>query len=442
MGFTRLYLNDGGRKFVRSEHARSQRSGYWMSFAAGDFDGDLKEDLFIGNLGGAVMNHAFVTPDPHDLFDPVILNATIFGQFYNDTHDTRHALIDGADFMSEMPNRVLHSKVLPPDVTIPNNYRRHAPEGLKLPPFDPDTINAYEFTWGTASFDVQNDGRLDLYYIGCLYGRGGGLFPIAGTGPGRLLVNATAQRRRARFADLTAEHHLFNIEELRYDRLASHGYVYRKSPLQNWSKRDVVYSYDRSNWALQGPGIQEKVTNQDLIQASENGRSVVAADLNGDGFEDLVLRNKGGYDSRSSKSTNLKVNIDGRPQVVPAHNYNYPTPTNYEPGRTWLFVNNYEDNNWLKVQLVEDGSDSLNRDAIGARVVVNGRHLRVKRCGDGSFLSNTTADLHFGLGDSVARSIEVHWPDGQRTVTRLDLDKLRNCTVVIAKTAGLVEVKT
>jgi len=159
------------------------------------------------------------------------------------------------------------------------------------------------------SLDVQNDGKLDIYYLGCLYGRGGGLFPIAGVGPGRLLVNATRTDGKAHFVDLTAEHHLFNIEELKYERLQSQGYIYRKSPRQNWGKRDVVYNYDRSNWALQGPGIQEKITNQDLIQTAENGRAVVAADLNNDGFVDLILRNKGGYDSRSSSATNLKATV-------------------------------------------------------------------------------------------------------------------------------------
>ena len=96
----------------------------------------------------------------------------------------------------------------------------------------------------------------------------------------------------------------------------------------------MVHSYDRSNWSLHGPGVQEKITNQDLIQASENGRAVVSADLNNDGFLDLILRNQGGYDSRSSNGSNLKAVIDGQPQVIPAHDYNYPTPTNYEPGRT------------------------------------------------------------------------------------------------------------
>ncbi len=439
MGFLRLYLNREGRKFERVEHARANRSGYWMSFAPGDFNNDLKEDLFVGNLGGAVMNHAFATPDPYDLFEPVILNATIFAQFYQNKHDTRHGLIDGADFRRELDNRARHSTVLPPDVTFPNNYRRHAPEGVELPEFDPDTVNAYEFAWGAAALDAQNDGKLDFYYVGCLYGRGGGLFPIAGTGPGRLLVNASlAGQHEPRFVDLTAEHHLFNIRHLQYDRLEEHGYVYRKAPAQNWRKRDMVYSYDRSNWSLHGPGVREKITNQDLIQTAENGRAAIAADLNGDGFDDLVVRNQGGYDSRSPDSRNLKAMIDGRPRVLPPSDNNYPAPTNFEPGATRLFINRYADNNWLKVQLVDDSPGSYNRDAIGARVIVNGKTLRVKRAGEGGFLSNKFTDLVFGLGEDSAWEVKVHWPDRDRTVTTIELDGSVNRTVIISKTKGVL----
>jgi|GEM_PF-2426486 len=439
MGYLRLYLNEKGKRFKQSPHARSNRSGMWMTFAPGDFNGDQQEDMFAGNLGGAVMNHAFATPDPYDIFDPVILNATIFSQFFNDKHDTRHTLIDGADFTKEMPNKVKHSSILPPDVTIANNYRRHAHEDMTLPRFDPDELNAYEFSWGATSFDLQNDGLLDLYYIGCLYGRGGGLFPISGTGPGRMLVNATKPGSPLRFIDQTAQYHLFNIEHMQYDKLNTEGYIYRKAPLQNWRARDMVYSYDRSNWSLHGPGVQERVTNQDMIQTAENGRAVVAADMNNDGYPDLILRNQGGYDSRSPSAKNLKSHIEGRPQVVPAHNANYPNPTNFEPGKTWLFVNTHHANNWIKVKLIDDTKGSFNRDAIGAKVVINNTNLNVKRCGDGGFLSNKTSNLLFGLGQKKATAIKIQWPDLKQTTTTYALDNIANTTLTISKTNGVIK---
>ena len=438
MGYLRLYLNREGRQFEPVEHARSHASGNWMSFAPGDFNNDLREDVFAGNMGGAVFNMAFSLPQPMALFEPTINLGTIAQEFVTGKHDVKHAIINGAAVRSEFSTRVFHSRVLPPDSSLPGNIRPVG-FGRSLPdPPRPDSLDPYEFSWGSAAFDVQNDGLLDLYYLGCIMTRGGGLFTITGTGPGRLLVNTTGKQDALRFADLTAEHHLFNMHELKYDRLESEGYVYRRAPRQNWGKRDQVRSYDRSIWTVTGPDQIERITNHDLIQTAENGRSVVATDLNNDGFSDLIMRNVGGYDSRSSKATNLKAMIDGRPQVVPAHSYHYPSPTNYEPGSSRLFVNTYNSGNWLKVRLIQDGSENFNRDAVGAVVTVNDEVVRVRRVGDGSFQSNVYADLHFGLGNDSASMIRVRWPNREQSETVVHVNALKNGIATISQSAGLV----
>ena len=440
LGFLRLYINRQGRGFERSmDHPRARQTGYWMTFSAADFDGDLAEDLFIGNMGGATMNLAMPLPDLFALFDPVLGSSTMAAQFMTGSHHSMHSLIDGASAgRAELANKVRHSQVLPPDAALPNNTRDLLTDVGREIAFDPDSLDPYEFAWGSTVIDVQNDGRPDLYWLGCLNGRGGGIFPIIGTGPGRLLVNASRQRA-ARFVDLTAEHRLFNIEELRYDKLADEGYVYRQAPRQNWGKRSMVYSYDVSVWGLQGLGIVERITNQDLIQTAENGRSVIAADFNGDGFSDLLMRNIGGYDSRGSDSKNLKARIDGRVQVVPAHDANFPSPTNYEPGRTRLFINGYRGANWLKVQLIDDTDGSLNRFAVGAEVSINDRYLQVVRSGGGGFLSNAFTPLLFGLGEDRARAIRVRWPDRRRSETVLELDGLARGLLTVRKSDDAID---
>ena len=239
--------------------------------------------------------------------------------------------------------------------------------------------------------------------------------------------------------DLTAEHHLFNIEELQYDKLASEGYIYRNSPRQNWGKRSVVHSYDVSVWGFQGPGIIEKITNHDLIQTSENGRAAIAADLNGDGFADIVVRNKGGYDSRKSNTKNLKAIINSRPQVIPAHDPNFPSPTNFEAGTTRLFINNYSQNYWIKIKLLDDSPDSFNRNAVGAKIILNGKYMHFVRSGNGGFTSNSFVDPLFGMGGDVAYKIEVHWPDKERTVNKYQLENLKNGVVTIVRSQPEVQ---
>ncbi len=438
LGYMRLYLNKKGKGFeLAPKHVRHDKTGYWMSLTPADFNGDLKEDLFAGNNGGASMNLAHPLPDPHMLFDPVMTSGTTAQQFFGDKHRSMHAFVDGADFTNEMNNKVRHSKVLPPDASIPNNIRNFGINQATIN-YDPGSIDPYEFTWGSTSIDVQNDGKNDLYWIGCLYGRGGGIFPIMGTGPGRLLVNKTEKGEDLKFVDLTAEYHLFNIQELKYDKLKEKNYVYRKAPRQNWGKKSMVYSYDVSVWGFQGPDLAEKITNHDLIQTAENGRAAIAADLNNDGFQDVIVRNMGGYDSRSSNSKNLKANINGKLKVISAHDPNFPSPTNYEPGSTRFFMNQHSENNWVKIRLKDDSIGALNVDAIGAKIYINEKYMKFHRVGGGGFIANFCGPVHFGLNTDVVNTIRIEWPDAKRTIKTYQANGFSNGLLTITKTKGVL----
>ena len=433
-----LYLNDRGTGFKRTKHLRSGKTGNWMSFAPADYNGDLHEDLFIGNLGGGIDSGAFI-PDPHTMFDPVVVDGLFFTRLVNGYHETRHVFVDGTSVLTALVPQVKHSMILPPDSAIPNNRTKFdIPSDFQLE-YDRQGIDPYEFVWGSVSFDIQNDGWEDLYFVGNLFERSGGLVSLMGTGPGRLLVNASRRSDALRFADLTAEHHLFNINELAYDHLDEHGYIYRKAPRQNWAKRDMVYSYDRSVWLTQGRVYKEQVVNQDLLQTCDNGRSVVVADLNQDGYLDMIIRNVGGYDSRRSTARNLKATLNNASvSVLPPHDHSYPTLTEFEPGATRTFINAYGGNHWLKVRLLDEDSGSYNRYGIGARVVVNRKHLRVQRATQGTFLANHHTALSFGLGEEPATHIELTWPDRLRTVQSLDLDHRSMETIFISKQQGVI----
>lgn len=443
-GALELFHNEsenGVVKFERWKHARSVRGGNWMSFAPADFDGDLREDLFAGNSGGGVLNASMSTFPMKLVFEPPIMVEVAIRQYFADKVDGTHTIIDGKDWTREFTTQIDHSPILPPDTTIPTNivhplYKTLKERGL----FDETSLDPYEFAWGSPAFDVQNDGKPDVYVIGGLSARGG-FMSVMGVNPGRLLVNDTEKPGDAlRFIDQTAEHHVFNIQEMRYDTLADHGYVWRQAPTQAWPKRDVVYNYDRSVWSTNGPMIQERVVNQDMLQTAENGRAALGADLNGDGFGDILVRNKGGYDSRSSKAQNLKAMVDGKGQVVPSHHPSFPAPTNYEPGSTRVFLNRYSPEtggNWLKVKLVDD-SGTLNKDAIGAKVTLDAKYVKYFRPNDGSFVSTSLVPLLFGLGkDGTGTTIEVRWPDAARTVTHHDIGGVANTSVTLVRSQGV-----
>lgn len=70
--------------------------------------------------------------------------------------------------------------------------------------------------------------------------------------------------------------------------------------------------------------------------------------------------------------------------------------------------------NWLSLRLT--GSSS-NRMALGAVVRVKaGDREWVRQCQTGgSFLSASSADVHFGLGSQTEVDLEVHWPSGRVT---------------------------
>ncbi|MFQ5429575.1 MAG: CRTAC1 family protein [Phycisphaerae bacterium] len=196
-------------------------------------------------------------------------------------------------------------------------------------------LQAAEFGFGTTWIDTDNRGRLDLYWVGDLITTLNPALNINWHGVGRFLTN----NGDGSFTDRTAERGLFNIPP---DKRVAFG-------------------------------------------QQEAGRALAACDLNGDGFQDLVVTN---------------ASMLGTPDA-----------------RARLFLNPASNgNHWLTVRL--EGSDS-NRFGIGARVIATaGGKTRVAEV-----LSTTSAFLglqpqaHFGLADADrVDTLEVRWPSGRVTI--------------------------
>ncbi len=131
------------------------------------------------------------------------------------------------------------------------------------------------------------------------------------------------------------------------------------------------------------------ITGTDRI---EDGRGLVAVDIENDGDLDLAVVN---YLERAT----LLVN-----QGTPGHH-------------------------WLELKLAGAGPQrgGSNRSAIGARVSVTagGRRFSRQVVCSGGYLSGFTTSLHIGLGTAAAiDDVEIHWPSGRvQRITDLPIDR-------------------
>ncbi len=375
----KVYRNDSnpaGITFTPVEELLGiDQMGQWMGFALGDYDGDNDLDIFVTNMGFQPLERPW----------PGVPSADCAYYHSTETGTCFHALIENRVNEGSEPNRpgafvfVTGDTAVTPSASIP-------PVSLS-DDFEPENgaeingLEAYEFGFGTAFFDMDNDADEDLYWLGSIAARGEGPGGDFAPGVGRLLQNDG----NGSFADITAEAHIVDALAVDYSTL---------------DPDDGDFNSRRQRLGL---------------EYHENGKGVAVGDLNGDGFVDVIGTNSNGetFDAQGERAV--------------------------ASGPLFVWMNSGGDNRWVSFRLtgrmgIEDGEASTgsNADAIGAKIFVthtdaNGNETTQLKevLGSSSFLSMSSLDIHFGIGNASSVKARIEWPSGRTSnITDLELNKL------------------
>ena len=100
---------------------------------------------------------------------------------------------------------------------------------------------------------------------------------------------------------------------------------------------------------------------------------------------------------------------------------------NYHEKATFLENKTSNENRWVKIKLIGDVTEKINRDAIGSSIVLNSKNNKNiwrEIHSTSGYLSVHPKEQHFGLGKDQNATIEIRWSNGKEvTIKGLETNK-------------------
>ena len=174
-----------------------------------------------------------------------------------------------------------------------------------------------------------------------------------------------------------------------------------------------------------GANVFENITNGDIVNDIEVSQACLTEDFDNDGLIDIYVinigvnsyyKNTGDFNfskiSSGALTADTSSSLGGACADLNNDGFTDILVPNAGGGNNYLYMNNGNGNNWLKIKL--EGQLS-NRSGIGAKVFVktfSGWQMRQINAQTG-YLSQSGLTARFGLGSStLVEQIRIEWPSG------------------------------
>jgi hypothetical protein len=393
-----FYLNDGDKTFSIFA-GYENHNGFSESSSWGDFDNDGLLDLFVANSGwgtGKGINNLY-----HNNGNGTFTKITE-GALVNEAANHRSCCwgdYDNDGFI---------------DLFIAcesgkNKLFKNNGDGTFTKITTGDVVNDAGSSVGCSWADYDNDGDLDLY-VARMSNQKNLLYQNNGDGTFRKIIQGEV------------------VNETNYSMGCSWGDYNNDGFLDlfvpNLNQKNALYRN-------RGDGTFEKILDGAIVNDVANSFGSCWGDFDNDGFLDLFVANWRGQNNAfyhnngdgtfAKITTGAFVTDGGESEGCASADFDNDGDldlfvANSAGQKSWLYVNQGNDSNWLNVKCI--GSTS-NRAALGAKINVKAKVDGVDRWqtreifGQTGYESQNSLNVTFGLKNaSVVDSLIVRWPSG------------------------------